>query len=135
MIGDMRMKYSRQRESILQYLRSATCHPTAEDIYHHIQTDNPNISLGTVYRNLTLLSDLGQIQKISTLDGPDRFDGNFLPHYHFVCRECGKVQDLEMDALDHINLLAAHNFAGTIEGHVTHFFGKCPDCTMKDVIK
>ncbi len=85
------MKYSRQRESILQYLRSATCHPTAEDIYHHIQTDNPNISLGTVYRNLTLLSDLGQIQKISTLDGPDRFDGNFLPHYHFVCREIGRA--------------------------------------------
>ncbi len=125
------MKYSRQRESILQYLRSTKCHPTAETVYQNILAENPSISLGTVYRNLTLLTDLGEIKKITAFDGPDRFDGNVDPHYHFICRECGTVLDLEMDSLSHIDLLAAHNFNGIIEGHMTHFFGMCPDCAKQ----
>ena len=124
----MDMKYSRQRESILQYLRTVKCHPTAETVYHAIQAGNPNISLGTVYRNLTLLTELGEIKKITDFDGPDRFDGNTALHYHFICKKCGAVLDLEMDSLAHINLLAEHNFDGTIEGHLTHFFGLCPEC-------
>ena len=126
------MKYSRQRESILQYLRSTKCHPTAETVYQHIVADHPNISLGTVYRNLTLLTELGEINKITAFDGPDRFDGNVTPHYHFLCRECGAVLDLEMDSLAHIDLLAAHNFKGTIESHTVQFFGKCPDCSKQN---
>lgn len=122
------MKYSRQRESILQYLRSTKCHPTAETVYQTIQAENPNISLGTVYRNLTLLTELGKIKKITAFSGPDRFDGNLIPHYHFICKKCGAVLDLEMDSLAHIDLLAAHNFTGTIEGHMAHFYGICPDC-------
>lgn len=126
------MKYSRQRESILRYLRSTKCHPTAETVYQNILAENPNISLGTVYRNLTLLTELGEITKITAFDGPDRFDGNLTPHYHFLCRQCGAVLDLEMDSLAHIDLLAAHNFKGTIEGHMTHFYGECPDCVKQN---
>ena len=61
------MKYSKQRESILKYLRSTKCHPTAETVYQNILSENPNISLGTVYRNLTLLTELGDISKSPTL--------------------------------------------------------------------
>jgi len=122
------MKYSRQRESILKYLRSTKCHPTAETVYQNILAENPNISLGTVYRNLTLLTELGEIRKITSFDVPDRFDGNTMPHYNFICRKCGTVADLEMDSLTHIDLLAAHNFPGIIEGHITHFYGKCANC-------
>lgn len=125
------MNYSRQRESILRYLRTTDCHPTAETVYQKIQSENPQISLGTVYRNLTLLAELGQILKITAFDGPDRYDGNITPHYHFMCRECGCVMDLAMDSLAHIDLLAAHNFDGTIEGHTAHFYGKCPQCARK----
>ena len=127
--GYIMIKYSRQREHILQYLRSTTKHPTAETIYQHMKTEHPNISLGTVYRNLALLVQLGEIQKISSPDGADRFDANTSPHYHFICTECGAVLDLELSPLDHINLLAEHKFQGTIEGHVTLFYGKCPDCS------
>lgn len=122
------LKYSRQRESIKNFLMTRYDHPTAETVYHHIREEYPNISLGTVYRNLSLLTELGEITKISTGTGPDRFDGNTAPHYHFICRTCGAVMDLEMDAIDHINLLAAHNFDGDIEGHVTYFYGVCPAC-------
>ena len=72
---------------------------------------------------------LGEIQKIASPDGADRFDANTSPHYHFICTECGAVLDLELSPLDHINLLAEHKFQGTIEGHVTLFYGKCPDCS------
>ena len=97
----------------------------------NIKEEFPNISLGTVYRNLSLLADIGEIQKLSTGIGPDRFDGNPKPHYHFICKECGSVLDLNVTGLDHINVLAAQDFDGEIEGHVTYFYGKCPSCKVK----
>lgn len=125
------MKYSRQRESIRNFLMTRYDHPTAETVYYHIREEYPKISLGTVYRNLSLLTELGEINKISTGIGPDRFDGNTTPHYHFFCRQCGAVIDLTMDALDHINLLAAHEFEGDIEGHLAYFYGTCPSCKQQ----
>ena len=83
------LKRSKQRESIKKFLISRYDHPTAETVYMNIKEEFPNISLGTVYRNLSLLADIGEIQKLSTGIGPDRFDGNPKPHYHFICKECG----------------------------------------------
>ena len=97
--------YSRQREAIKTFLAGRYDHPTAETVYLGIKEEFPNISLGTVYRNLSLLSDIGEIQKLSTGIGPDRFDGNPALHYHFICKHCGSVLDLSVDGLDHINVL------------------------------
>ena len=66
------LKYSRQREAIKSFLMTRKDHPTADVVYHSLRADFPNISLGTVYRNLSLLSDLGEIQKITVNEGPDR---------------------------------------------------------------
>lgn len=128
------IKYSRQRESIKNFLATRCDHPTAETIYVNIKKEFPNISLGTVYRNLSLLSELGEIQKLSTGIGPDRFDGNPKPHYHFICNSCGCVLDLDVANLDHINILAGQNFGGVIEGHIAFFYGKCPSCKAKEAI-
>lgn len=122
------LKYSRQRESIKNFLATQCDHPTAETIYINIKKEFPNISLGTVYRNLNLLAEIGEIQKLSTGVGPDRFDGNPNPHYHFICNTCGNVLDLKVSGLEHINILAAQNFDGEIDGHTTYFFGACPTC-------
>lgn len=122
------LKYSRQRESIKNFLCTRYDHPTAETVYMNIKEEFPNISLGTVYRNLALLSEIGEIQKLSTGIGPDRFDGNPAPHYHFICNCCGSVLDLDVEGLDHINILAGQHFSGEISGHITYFYGKCPDC-------
>ena len=103
-------------------------HPTAEVIYQSLRKQFPNISLGTVYRNLALLTEIGEIQTISTGAGPDRFDGNAKPHYHFICRYCGAVRDLKLQSLEHINLLAQHEFPGEIEDHNVFFYGKCEEC-------
>lgn len=125
------LKHSRQRDSILAFLATRYDHPTAETVYENVRKEYPNISLGTVYRNLSLLSDIGEIQKLSSMNGPDRFDFNASPHYHFYCEECGGVSDLNMEPMDHINLLAAHDFAGKIHGHQAYFYGICPECAKK----
>ncbi|MBS4981015.1 MAG: transcriptional repressor [Lachnospiraceae bacterium] len=125
------LKYSRQRESIKTYLQNTTEHPTADIVYAHVRKEFPNISLGTVYRNLNLLAETGDALKISTPSGGDRFDGVTKPHYHFICTCCGKVIDLDMESIDHIKDIAGKNFAGKIESHITMFYGKCKDCNAK----
>ena len=121
-------KFSRQRESIRNYVAGTKEHPTADIIYNNIKKEYPNISLGTVYRNLNLLVEQGEIQKLSCGDGIDHFDYNTSEHYHFICTECNKVLDLEMEPISHINVIAGANFDGVIEGNTTYFYGKCPDC-------
>lgn len=122
------LKYSRQRESIKQYLEEHRTHPTAETVYLDIKQKFPNISLGTVYRNLNLLADMGEILRISPGNGPDRYDGNTAPHYHFICKECGKVLDIDLEPHANLNQIANEQFGGTITSHVIHFFGQCPEC-------
>lgn len=124
-------KYSRQREAIKQYLAHTKEHPTADMVYMNIRATHPNISLGTVYRNLNLLAEQGEIIKINCQDGSDRFDAYTKPHYHFLCKDCGKVLDIEMESIDHINKVAGADFNGRIEGHVTYFYGLCPNCVEK----
>ena len=85
------LKYSRQREAIKDYLSSVTTHPTADTVYMHIKDEFPNISLGTVYRNLNLLADIGEAIKITTPDGGDRFDARTNPHtmlFYGICGDC-----------------------------------------------
>jgi Fur family peroxide stress response transcriptional regulator len=121
-------KYSRQREAIKTFLAGRYDHPTAETVYMNIREEFPNISLGTVYRNLSLLAEIGEIQKLSPGMGADRFDANTSPHYHFICNHCGSVLDLKVEGLDHINILAGQGFDGEIEGHIAYFYGKCRCC-------
>jgi len=122
------LKYSRQRESIIEYLKDRTDHPTAEQVYQNVRIEYPNISLGTVYRNLGLLSDMGRVLKISCGDMAEHFDPNTHEHYHFICTDCNSVHDLEMESIDFINTLASKSFSGEIQGHTTYFYGKCKDC-------
>ena len=121
-------KYSRQRECILKNLQSRRDHPTADMVYESVQVEEPNISLGTVYRNLSFLAENGQILKISTGIGPDHFDGFTEAHNHFVCRKCGRVLDLDYVADKKIITDASKNFNGEIEGYDLQFYGTCEDC-------
>ena len=123
------LKHSKQRELIKAFLMTRKDHPTADVVYTNVRQQNPNISMGTVYRNLTLLADLGEIQRLRVGDGVDHFDADTSPHYHFVCTECGSVIDLEMDSIERITEIARANFDGHIAGHVTYFYGTCGNCT------
>lgn len=125
------LKYSRQRESIKACLMDRRDHPTADALYTSLREQFPNISLGTVYRNLNLLVELGEIKKVSSGDGIDHFDYDTTPHYHFVCRSCGCIRDLAMPVFTGLNDEAAPFVDGTVEDHSVTFYGVCDQCREK----
>ncbi len=81
---------------------------------------------------MNLLAEQGEILKLDCRDGCVRFDGNPNQHNHFICNECGRVLDLDMEAIDHINVIAGSGFNGKIDGHVIYFYGLCPECYHKE---
>lgn len=93
-VNEVKMRYSYQRERIYDYLLNTREHPTAEMIYQDLREEMPNLSLGTVYRNLKVLQNLGKINTIPTVDGIERYDADCSNHVHFVCQKCGKIFDI-----------------------------------------
>ncbi len=92
------MKHSKQRTAILDDLRARYDHPTAEMVHLSLKETMPNLSLGTVYRNLALLCELGEIRKVGDSgNGKERYDGHTHQHAHFFCVRCGAVEDFEDD--------------------------------------
>ncbi len=89
-------RYSKQREVINEILKNTKAHPSAAEVYAKAREVIPNISLGTVYRNLDSLSHDGEAQAF-TVGDIAHFDGNTAPHPHFFCQKCGRVMDLECD--------------------------------------
>lgn len=87
------MNYSRQREMILNILSESRSHPTAEEILERVRLHDSHVARGTVYRNLGLLVESGEIIKITTPEGTCRYDYIHNPHSHAVCEVCGKVID------------------------------------------
>lgn len=126
------LKYSRQRESIKTCLMQRKDHPTADALYTSIREQFPNISLGTVYRNLNLLVELGEIQKLACGDGVDHFDYDTSPHYHYVCRDCGKIYDIPMPVNEDMNTAAEKYASGSIDSHTIYFYGTCDECLKKN---
>ena len=122
------IKYSRQREAILKDLQSRRDHPTADMVYESVRKEYPNISLGTVYRNLAFLTESGQVLKITTPAGADHFDGFISPHNHFICKACGRVEDMDYISCVSIVAEASADFDGEIEDCELQFYGKCHDC-------
>lgn len=128
----MNLKHSKQRDSIKEFLAARKDHPTADVVYMNVRQSFPNISLGTVYRNLTLLADIGEIARLRVGDGVDHFDYDTSPHYHFVCCECGSVTDLNLPVADQITRDVQETFDGEIKGQVTYFYGRCSNCIPKN---
>ena len=86
-------KFSRKREAILTCLHGTTCHPTAEWVYQQLKPQFPDLSLGTVYRNLAAFKAEGVIDSVGVVNGLERYDGNTIPHAHIVCESCGALLD------------------------------------------
>lgn len=128
------LKHSRQRDAIMTFLKDRTDHPAADAVYSGIREEFPNISLGTVYRNLNLLVELGEIQKISCGDAKEHFDWNTSPHYHFICRRCGAVSDLmelPLQPMEELQKQAQTTAGVEIDSHSVQFYGTCASCLTK----
>ena len=125
-------KQFKKRNAILSCLRSTDTHPSAEMVYDMLQTDHPDISLATVYRNLSRFKTQGLIQSLGTVNGIERFDGNTAPHVHFVCNSCSAVMDLhQMDAPQQLCREAAQHIGGQVDSCQLMFFGTCRACLAK----
>ena len=130
----MVLKNSKQRNTILSYLRSTDQHPSADMVYENVRKEIPNISLGTVYRNLALLCELGEISKLNVKNGPDRFDYRIDTHYHFECVKCGKVEDLDI-RFKELEKMDKGIEGASVLGHTCNFYGICKDCQKDSSIK
>ena len=125
------LKYSRQRESIKNYLASTTEHPTADTVYLHVREEFPRISLGTVYRNLKLLAEEGEIRLRNISGSPERYDHICGNHYHLRCEQCGKVMDVEMPYMASLDEEVRKRNEYLIKSHDLTFVGLCPECAKK----
>lgn len=111
---EKKLRHSHQRDMIYNYILSTKEHPSAEMIYDVLKKEEPNLSLGTVYRNLNLLEQLGMVRKVTNVNNVERYDAMTEDHIHFVCSRCGAVIDLpEFD-----QELLKRNFASSEAGNV-----------------
>ena len=125
------MRYSKQNEYILNYVSSSCNHPTAEIVYNEIKKDIPNISLGTVYRNLNNLVNEKKIVKIHSSDGSDFYDKISPLHYHMICKKCNKIIDVILNKeinLNKIVELENSNNNCKIDNVNIMFNGICSKC-------
>ena len=121
-------RYSRQREKVLKIIKESDFPITADLIYRKAKNTMPNISLGTVYRNLSTLIDQGLVKKIHFGSTFDRFEANIKPHYHLICESCGKILDFEMPIYDDLNKQAKKLTNFKIQHHKLEFYGVCENC-------
>ena len=121
-------RYSRQRETILEILRSTKLHPTANTIYERARESIPNISLGTVYRNLSELSASGEILAFKAFDGSEHYDATCTPHPHLCCTECKEVLDLEIPFVNEFVENSSKQTGCLLTSHNIVFYGQCSDC-------
>jgi Fe2+ or Zn2+ uptake regulation protein len=125
-------RMSHQRQVILEEILKVNTHPTADEVYEMVRKRLPRISMGTVYRNLEILSTAGLIRRIGPVTSQMRFDGNTKNHYHIRCIRCGTVGDAPVEPMDNIENAIRRKSEYTIIGHTVEFIGVCPMCREKE---
>jgi len=123
---------SKQRLKIIEILKNTKSHPTADWIYGKLKNDFPNLSLGTVYRNLNILEKMGLIERIDFGKTFDRFEIKIKKHYHFVCENCGSIIDLNIPIEYNLEEIARNNTNNKIITHKIQFYGICEKCIEKE---
>ena len=124
-------KKSRQRERLLELLQSTGIHPAADWLYDKLKPEFPHLSMGTVYRNLSILEKQGLVKKIDFGSTYDRFEAKVTPHYHFICESCGAIKDLEIPVEYRLEKEVEETTHMTVHNHRIEFFGICDACMAK----
>jgi Fur family peroxide stress response transcriptional regulator len=124
----MKRRETRQREAILKALRAVDSHPTADWIYEEVRKVIPRISKGTVYRNLKILYEAGEIAELNLNGTVTRYEGRKDNHYHFRCERCGRVFDMDEPVDTELDKRMAARTGFNISYHQLEFRGLCHDC-------
>ena len=121
------MRKSNQKDLILDIINHSTSHYTAYEIYERCQIVLPNISLGTVYRNLNKMVLNNEIERIKTEEGYDRYDNKIKTHHHFICDKCQKIEDVFETIVLNLN-----DYDNEVTSYSIMFHGICKDCKRKE---
>ncbi len=122
-------KHFRKRDAIYSYLCSTDAHPSADMVFARLKPEIPDLSLGTVYRNLAMFRQQGIIASLGTVNGVERFDGNTRPHVHFVCNGCNTVMDMpRLEVPSAMTEAVQKQIGGAIDGCQLTFTGQCRAC-------
>lgn len=121
-------KYSKKRQAIYEALRNTKEHPSAEMLYARLKPEYPDLSLGTVYRNLAMFVQDGDAVSVGTVAGQERYDADTRPHAHFICSGCGSVLDVCSPCLSSLDKEVERETGGAVAGHTLSFFGTCSGC-------
>ena len=125
-------KRFRKRSAILECLRSTDTHPSADWIFQQLKGEIPDLSLGTVYRNLSMFKNSGEIVSLGTVNGVERFDASVEPHVHFICSGCGAVVDLpQIETPEELNRQVSKATGGVVDICRLTFTGQCKSCAAK----
>lgn len=125
------VRKTKQREAILEVLRKTDIHPTADWVYQEVRKQMPHVSLGTIYRNLKVLSENGEIQELSFGSAHSHFDANPDEHYHFVCQGCGAIEDLDLEMATDLERQVERG-GYRVTTHRLEFYGLCPECAAEE---
>lgn len=120
---------SRQRDRLLDLLRSTDRHPTAAWLHEALQREFPRVSLATVYRNLEILVAEGHAREVPSVRGPARYDGNRAPHHHFLCEGCGAIEDIDLRLPSGLTARVRRRYRVTPTRFRVDFYGLCGECT------
>lgn len=124
------VRYSKKREAILAAIQGTSCHPSAEWVYQQLKPKHPDLSLGTVYRNLTFFQEHGLLQSVGVVQGQERFDAVVTPHSHFVCNCCGSVLDLpNIQPGEELDRAVSQQYGLIVNRCELTFYGLCSSCS------
>lgn len=124
------IRYSRKREAILTQIQGTSCHPSAEWVYKQLRPLHPDLSLGTVYRNLAFFRERGLVRSVGVVQGQERFDAITTPHSHFVCNCCGTVLDLpDVHPERGLERTVSTQYGFAVERCELTFYGLCLSCS------
>jgi len=119
-----------QRQIILEVVKNMDTHPTVEEVYLQIHKIHPTISKATIYRNLRLLAKHGAIRQVLLPDEADRFDKLTSQHYHFRCKICGTISDVDVEYLAGIDEVVRQKYGLRVDAHEVVFKGICKKCNV-----
>lgn len=126
-------RMTKQRRRILEVIRKTKSHPTADWIYNQVREEMPNISLGTVYRNLGVLKEKGEILELNYGSSFSRYDGNPENHYHLTCTKCGRVFDLQIPMQTQLAREVMDKDGHKVQDHRLEFYGVCKECKLDEL--
>ena len=125
-------RLTHQRLEVVREVASTDIHPDADRVFRRVRERVPTISLDTVYRTLGTLADLGLVNRVTGVTGAARYDANTSRHHHFICTQCGLIQDIESDGLDDLGVPARASGFGRVDSVEVRFRGVCRECAEAD---